>query len=194
MADGCDGFEFDVRRSADGQPVLCHNPESRGKSIDKSPADQLPHLERLSAVFERYQDVAFLDIELKVAGLEKIAADLLRGCRPRNGYLVSSFLPGVLSAVHDEDPSIPLGLICEHKAGLSQGRNLPIDYVIASEELLSPAVFADIKNAAKKIFVWTVNDAAAMTRFHNLGVDGIISDKTKLLCQTLGREGHKSVD
>jgi glycerophosphoryl diester phosphodiesterase len=187
MADGCDGFEFDVRRSADGQAVLCHNPESRGKFIEMSTADELPHLDRLPEVLERYQDAAFLDIELKVFGLEKIVSDLLRRFRPRKGYVVSSFLPGALSVLHDEDPSIPLGLICEHKAGLSQARNLAIDYVIASEELLSQGVITEIKNAAKKSFVWTVNDAAGMKRFHQMGVDGIISDNTQLLCEVFKR-------
>jgi glycerophosphoryl diester phosphodiesterase len=185
LADGCDGFEFDVRRTADGEAVICHNPESKGKFIEKSSADQMPHLDRLPDVLKRYQGSAFLDIELKVAGLEKITSDLLRRFRPRKGYVVSSFLPDVLRAVHDEDPSIPLGLICEHKAALSHSPPLPIDYVIASEDLLTAAVCENIKKAAKKVFVWTVNDAAGMERYRAMGVDGIISDKTKLLSETL---------
>jgi glycerophosphoryl diester phosphodiesterase len=185
LSDGCDGFEFDVRRTADGVGVVWHDPESKGRFIEKSSADQMPHLERLPDVLKRYQDSAFLDIELKVAGLEKITSDLLRRFRPRKGYVVSSFLPDVLRAVHDEDPSIPLGLICEHKAALSHSPHLPIDYVIASEELLTPAVCEDIEKAAKKVFVWTVNNAAGMKRYRQMGVDGIISDKTKLLSETL---------
>ncbi len=89
-------------------------------------------------------DGAFLDIELKVAGLEKITSDLLRRFRPRKGCIVSSFLPDVLHAVHDEDPSIPLGLICEQKAALGHSPPLPIDYVIASEDLLTAAVYENI--------------------------------------------------
>jgi glycerophosphoryl diester phosphodiesterase len=144
----------------------------------------MPHLDRLPDVLKRYQDSAFLDIELKVAGLEKITSDLLRRFRPRKGYVVSSFLPEVLHAVHAEHPSIALGLICEQKAGLSHSPHLPIDYVIASEELLTAAVCEDIKKAAKKVFVWTVNDAAGMKRYGEMGVDGIISDKTRLLSET----------
>lgn len=57
--------------------------------------------------------------------------------------------------------------------------------MIASEELLTTAVCEDIKKAAKKVFVWTVNDAAGMKRYRQMGVDGIISDKAKLLSETL---------
>ena len=185
LADGCDGFEFDVRRTADGMGVIWHDPESAGKNIEESAAAQLPDLVRLEDVVRRYQDSAFLDIELKASGLEKITSELLRRFRPRKGYVVSSFLPEVLRAVHDEDPSIPLGLICEQKAALSHSPHLPIDYVIASEELLTTAVCEDIKKAAKKVFVWTVNDAAGMKRYRQMGVDGIISDKAKLLSETL---------
>jgi len=30
LAQGCDGFEFDVRLSADGQPVICHDTRVHG--------------------------------------------------------------------------------------------------------------------------------------------------------------------
>ena len=43
-----------------------------------------------------------------------------------------------------------------------------------------------VKGAGKKVMVWPVNEAAEMRRFAELGVDGIISDETGLLCRTLG--------
>jgi glycerophosphoryl diester phosphodiesterase len=43
-----------------------------------------------------------------------------------------------------------------------------------------------VKGAGKKVIVWTVNSAEDMRRFAEQGVDGIISDDTKLLVQTLG--------
>src|SRR5882757_9193282 len=75
LAQGCDGFEFDVRLSADGQAVICHNAASHGCEIAASSAQQLA-LPSLDDVLGRYQAQAFLDIELKVPGLEAITAEL----------------------------------------------------------------------------------------------------------------------
>jgi glycerophosphoryl diester phosphodiesterase len=41
--------------------------------------------------------------------------------------------------------------------------------------------------AARKIFVWTVNDKASMLRLADWGVDAILSDKPQLLGKTLAR-------
>jgi glycerophosphoryl diester phosphodiesterase len=38
----------------------------------------------------------------------------------------------------------------------------------------------ELRSAGKQLFVWTINDAAEVQRFRELGVDGIISDDTKL--------------
>ena len=99
--------------------------------------------------------------------------------------MVSSFLTDVLQAVHAEDSSIPLGLICETKAELNRWRELPVAYVIPHWRLLGQELIHELRNAGKKIFVWTVNQEAKMRQFAEWGVDGIISDDTKRLGQTL---------
>jgi glycerophosphoryl diester phosphodiesterase len=185
LADGCDGFEFDVRITADREAIICHDPTSGGIEIAEAAARQLPQLARLADVLSRYQNKAFLDIELKVAGLEKITTDLVRKFIPRRGFVVSSFRPEVIKAVHAEGPDTPLGLICETKAELSRWRHLPIEYVIPHHQLLDADLIRELKAAGKKIFVWTVNDAAEMKRFQEREVDGIISDDTSLLCRSL---------
>src|ERR1700761_4396215 len=78
LTDGCDGFEFDVRLTADGAAVVCHDPQSAGIDIAQAPAEQLPALPRLEDVLARYHEGAFLDVELKVAGLEAMVAAMLR--------------------------------------------------------------------------------------------------------------------
>jgi glycerophosphoryl diester phosphodiesterase len=108
LADGCDGFEFDVHRTADGEAVIWHDAESDGKLIEEASADQLPQLARLEDVLSRYRDSAFLDIELKVAGLEKITSSLLRSYRVEKGFVLSSFLPDVLTALHSENANLRL--------------------------------------------------------------------------------------
>jgi glycerophosphoryl diester phosphodiesterase len=43
----------------------------------------------------------------------------------------------------------------------------------------------DVRLTGKRVLVWTVNASADMKRFAESDVDGIISDKTSLLCRTL---------
>ena len=185
LADGCDGFEFDVRLSADGEPVVCHDPQTGGIEIARASGEQLAALPQLQDVLARYQTRAFLDVELKVLGLEKITAALLRKSPPRRGFVVSSFLPEVLRAFQAEDSAIPLGLICETKDELSLWRKLPIEYVIPHHKLADAALIRKIRTAGKRMFVWTVNAPADMRRFAESGVDGIISDDTGLLHRLL---------
>jgi len=184
LADGCDGFEFDVRLTADGEAVVCHDPKAAGLEISRATAKQVSQLLRLRDVLQRYRD-SFLDIELKVKGLERITLDLFLRHKPRRGFVVSSFIPGALKSLHALDPAIPLGLICESKTQLRLWSELPVEYVIPHHELASLELVRKIKGAGKKVIVWTVNGPADMQRFAEYRVDGIISDDTSLLCRTL---------
>jgi glycerophosphoryl diester phosphodiesterase len=185
LADGCDGFEFDVRLSEDEEAVVCHDAKVSGYDVARTPAKQLSQLPRLRDVLQRYRD-SFLDIELKVKGLERITLDLFLRHKPRRGFVVSSFIPGVLKALRAGDPTIPLGLICESPTQLRYWSELPIQYVIAQDKLVEPELIRKVKGAGKKVIVWTVNAAEDMQRFAEGGVEGIISDDTNLLCRTLG--------
>ncbi len=187
LASGCDGFEFDVRLTADGQAVVCHDEKIRGLEVAHSQAQQLD-LPFLHEILTRYQGSAFLDVELKVPGLEAITVDLLRKLFPARGFVVSSFLPDVLQTLHGLDASIPLGLICETRVQLSRWRELPIEHVIPHFTLISEDVVSEIKAAGKKTFVWTVNVTAEMKRFSQWGADGIISDDPEQLALALGRQ------
>jgi glycerophosphoryl diester phosphodiesterase len=185
LADGCDGFEFDVRLTVDLEAVVCHDEKIGRDKIERATAKEVSQLPRLRDVLQRYRD-SFLDIELKVKGLERTVVDLFLRLKPRKGCVVSSFLPGALKSLHAEDSTIPLGLICESKTQLRSWSELPVNYVIPHHELLDADLVRKVKGAGKKIIVWTVNDPAAMLQFTEWGVDGIISDDTKLLVQTLG--------
>jgi len=190
LADGCDGFEFDVRLTRDDVAVIYHDEKVRLLKIAHNSADKLKRLPRLRDVIAQYKQKAFLDIELKVPGLERITAQLLEKSGQSLGYVVSSFLPEVLRTVHEIGPQIPLGLICEKPAELARWTELPTQYVMISRKLALPDTIDRLKTAGKKVFVWTVNDAAEMIRFAQSGVDGLISDKTELLCRTIKIESR----
>ena len=184
LQQGCDGFEFDVRRSADGKAVVCHDPMIRGVAIAKTPAAVLA-VPTLGDVLRLFGGRAFLDIELKVSGLEAEAIALLRGHSPRKGYVVSSFKPEVLTAIHGCDPTIPLGFIWDRRDELNRWQELPVAWVIPQYELADQTLIEQVRASGKKVMVWTVNREDRMRRFAELGVDAVISDQTELAAQVL---------
>jgi glycerophosphoryl diester phosphodiesterase len=182
---GCDGFEFDVRLTADNHAVICHGHRFASITIAKATVTRLRTLPLLEDVLERYASRAFLDIELKVPGIELQLLNMISKFPPQRGYVVSSFLPNVLIDLRSRSQSVPLGIICETRKQLSVWRDLPIRYVIAHERLITSELLRDVHEAGKKIFAWTINRKASMIRLANSGVDGIVSDKTDLLVKTL---------
>jgi glycerophosphoryl diester phosphodiesterase len=181
---GCDGFEFDVRRSADERAVICHDPVARGMEIAENPAAALA-LPSLSQILRSFGGRAFLDIELKVGGLEQETVASLRAHPPQKGYVVSSFLPEVLTPLHELDKNIPLGFLCEKREELRRWRELPVAWVIPQFKLADRALIGQVHEAGKKVMVWTVNRAEQMRQFAQWGVDGIISDQTEQLAGSL---------
>jgi glycerophosphoryl diester phosphodiesterase len=181
---GCDGFEFDVRRSVDGVAVVCHDPTAGGLKIDATPATRLA-LPTLDQVLQQFSSRAFLDIELKVPGLESQTVATIREHPPTKGYVVSSFQPKVLSAVRSRDPLIPLGLLWERQGPMTLS-DPSFDWLIPHFRLVEQSLIAQAHAVGRKVIVWTANDANRMRELAARGVDAIISDETELLVKTLG--------
>lgn len=184
MQHGCDGFEFDVRLSADELAVICHDATIGGMEIGKTASRSLA-LPTLEDVLRQFAHRAFLDIELKVAGLERLLLAELREFPPQKGYVVSSFLPDVLTAIHDLDPAVPLGFLCDSQDQLRDWRETPAEWVIPHFKLTDRELVELVHAAGKRIMVWTVNRAGRMREFTGWGVDAIISDDTELLIRSL---------
>jgi glycerophosphoryl diester phosphodiesterase len=98
---------------------------------------------------------------------------------------VSSFLPDVLIDLRARSQSIPLGIICETRRQLAHWPDLPVQFVIVQEQLVTSQLIQNAHQAGKAVFAWTVNNKKSMTHLANIGIDGIISDKTDLLVATL---------
>jgi len=204
---GCDGFEFDGRLTADGRAVICHDPKFCGVPVAKSNYQMLIDVAgkrgREIAVLEdvlRLGKRAFLNIELKVAGAEELVLELLKKQAAEKGVIVSSFLPKVIERLGELGAEAPLGLICENPRQLAKWKELPIQALMLKRTLVNRRVIERIRTTPLKqkegvngapetpprIFVWTVNSAREMSKFAEMGLDGIISDDTKLLVKTLG--------
>jgi glycerophosphoryl diester phosphodiesterase len=202
VENGCDGFEFDVRLTVDFEAIVVHDAKISGVPVASHTFHRLSVLDRgtepryrlprLEEVMGRYAGSAFLDIELKVAGLESIVIAQLKRFAPRRGYVLSSFQPEVLLALAEQDSSLPLGLIAGDHWMLSRWRELPVEYVIPKYPLIRSALVEECHGAGRKLFAWTVNDVRTMRRMAELEVDGIISDDTKLLVETVRKAASKA--
>jgi len=188
LVHGCDGFEFDVRKTADGRAVISHDPSIHGIEIQSASQGELADLATLGEVLSRYAANAFLDIELKVAGLEENVVDALRAHPPRRGFLVSSFIPEVLDTLVALDPHVPLGLLCEHPSQLANWEASPAQFVLPHFPLIDSALSKKVHASGKKIFAWTVNSPKTMRQLREWGIDGVISDETEALVATLKKD------
>jgi len=189
---GVDGFEFDVRSTRTKQSIVCHDrkfnrlpvrtrtmEQIRAKcSVDGSPPC-------LDDVLERYSRSAFLNIEVKVRGMEQVVVQAVRQFPPQRGYFISSFLPSVVRRLHALDGSLVLGAISKSYWHLRRWKTLPVSYVVPHYGLLTPKLVDELHSAGKTVITWTVNDPRKMLSAAGMGVDGIISDDTKLLVKTL---------
>ena len=181
---GCDGFEFDVRLTGCGRSLVCHDPKVDGVVVAQATATQLLHLPVLEDVLQRYGQKAFLDIELKVPGLESKVLNSLREYRIEEDYVVSSFLPEVVMELKTRSAMVQAGIICDEPKQLAGWRELTVEYVIPHCSLVTRKLVQEVHSADRKLLTWTVNDPEVMLRLADWGVDGIISDETELLVET----------
>jgi glycerophosphoryl diester phosphodiesterase len=181
---GCDGFEFDVRLTADNVPVIVHDAEYLGREVARTRMADL-RLLTLDQVLARYAESAFLDIEVKVPGLEEQVSELTARQRFSSGCVVSSFLPEVLTNLHARDATLPLGFLCDQENLVTLWRDLPIRYFIPHYQLLNRALVDEVQSSERKVLTWTVNRSEDMLRLAGWGVDGLISDDPHRLVTTL---------
>jgi glycerophosphoryl diester phosphodiesterase len=183
---GCDGFEFDVRLTADSRSIISHDPKLAGIEISCATYTQIypraggpPSLEHVLA---RFASRAFLDIELKVPGLEDAVVACLQESPARRGYVVSSFFPEIVRALAER--GLAAGFVCDTQRELARWTGLPGQYVMPHYKLVDRHLVEEIHTSGRKLFVWTANDERQMHRLAEWGVDAIISDDTELLART----------
>ena len=193
LGQGADGVELDVRQSGDGQLVVIHSSVVGGLLVKSTPFDQFKDLGdgREVPLFEdllkQFSGRTFLDIELKEAGFEEQAIELINRHASVKDVMISGLKTDILNTVHEIQPDIRLGFIYNRTQEEESRHNSPIDYVIPQFRLASRELIEEVHEEDLKVIAWTVNDKSEMRRLVALGVDGIITDEPGLLAEVLGR-------
>lgn len=197
LGDGADALEFDVRATADGVPVVIHDPtvdrttNGRGLvsamtagalgALDAGRGERIP---RLEAVLERYAD-ALLLIEIKETRAAGPALAALQRTGAERRVLVGSFVRGALRPFRRAGVptaasrgGVALALVTSRLGLTPRGS----DAAFAVPERRGRIHVVDerfvraARRAGRPVHVWTVNAPQDAKRLRALGVCGIITD------------------
>jgi len=188
---GADWVELDIRRAADGEIVVHHDPvTSEGHRISETASDKLPkYVPTLAQALEACEGMG-VNIEIK----NEIAEDdfdpdhlmvprtieVARAHLTRDRTLISSFDMSALNAVHDLDPNMPTGFLTAEDLGaeVAVGRAAAHAHVAINpaDEIVTERWVAHAAAAGLTVNVWTVDDPKRMQELASFGVDGIITN------------------
>ncbi|MGL4425412.1 MAG: glycerophosphodiester phosphodiesterase [Cetobacterium sp.] len=204
IVDGCDGFEFDVQQTKDGELVVFHDwtleRTSNGtgylrdhnldelKKLDvgswfdeKFSGERIPTLKE---VLDIIPDNFLINIELKEEysrerGTETLLSDVIKNYKHKN-IIVSSFSHNLLKNLKELDDSIKIGLLVEsHLLNLDKYID-NLGFEIAAYHPSKNFIFIkDIEYLSAKnieINVWTVNSIIDIKNLKKMGVTRVITN------------------
>jgi glycerophosphoryl diester phosphodiesterase len=184
---GAHGIEFDVRQCRDGQIVVIHDEtvdrttNGRGRVSDLS-YDELRQFDAgfgepiplLSDVLDQFGTCCMLNIELKDPGIAKEVKRLILERRLEHHVIVSCFDWQELAAAV---PEIPVALLTSKLENLIvTAKNLNAAAIHPRKDCVTASLIETAREAKLQVNVWTVNDPAEISRFRDLGADGIFTD------------------
>jgi glycerophosphoryl diester phosphodiesterase len=202
---GCSWVEFDVRLTADGVPVLCHDPRL-DRTTDGSGAVSAMSFgavrdcdsggwfgaefagERIPTLKEALSLAAELglaaNIELKsdrggeYATAAAVAAALQRLGDAAPPVLVSSFQQPAVAAMRDLAPHVARGVLFRivPRGWAEIAHHLGCAAIGADHRRLSPRRIAAIRTAGYPLLAYTVNDPARARLLYAWGVTSVFSD------------------
>ena len=207
---GCDGIEFDVHLSADGQVVIIHderlNRTTNGdgwvkdytlaqlKALDASATYKgvygvcpIPTLEEYYQMLAGHPQV-ITNIELKTGvfeypELEKKVLDIIDRFDRRATTIISSFNHFSILRMKALAADIKTAFLEESwiiDMGAYTARH-GVDCIHPFFCNLTPQHFAEMKANGREVNTWTVNEKEHMQQLLALGVDGIITNHPDLL-------------
>jgi glycerophosphoryl diester phosphodiesterase len=204
LAHDVDMIEFDVlSENIDGSGLLlvAHDYEDMRSRTPLTLEEALGHLAG--------EDFAHVDIDLdvKIPGYELQVVDALRAAGLIERTLVSGMYPSALARVRAAEPSLRLGLSVPRvrrdyttdlltaipalamltgyramlprraRAALETGA---VDAIMAHWRVVTPALVRAVEQGGGELYVWTVDDAALVSKLTQMGVGGIITNDPRL--------------
>lgn len=207
---GCDWVEFDVRLTADGGLVLCHDDwldrttDAKGRISDRSlrevrqvdagtwysqafAGEQIPTLEEALTLCAELGLGANVEIKaergLAVPTAVAVSASLARLGGVLGPVLVSSFISEALAEMRELAPQVPRGLLLKllSRGWAGLAARLDCTTVNFDHRRLSAGLVATIRAAGYPVLAYTVNDPARARLLLDWGVTSVFSDAPDII-------------
>jgi glycerophosphoryl diester phosphodiesterase len=207
---GCTWIEFDVRLTADGGLVICHDDrlerttDGRGRVLAQTLAaiheldagkwfaaefagEHMPTLEQTLALC---RDSALgANIEIKAergygrATAAAVAACLVRFAGGSPPVLVSSFLAEAVSEIAERAPDAARGMLFRKIPRDWQGiaESLGCSTINADQLYLSERVISEVRSRGYPLLAYTVNEPARARQLFAWGVTSVFSDAPDII-------------
>ena len=201
---GADGIEFDVQLSADGWPVVIHDAKverttnghgrvqnqtvAELQGLDAGEGQSIPTLDE---VFETFGPNFLYNVELKTAafrdnGLAAAVADRIQAHHLERQTIVSSFNPWAVRWARRHLTQTTWVAHISYKLGLKYKCLLAASQAAHPHYRMVDASYVAWANKMGwRVHVWTVDDLAEAQRLVDFGVQAIITNKPKLLRESL---------
>lgn len=209
LKQGADTLELDVRATADGRPVVVHDPtlaRTTGdpRAVAELRADELASLDHpsrpptLDAVFERYGERTRYLIDLKDPDptweLEVVRSVERHGLDDR--CTLQSFDPEGLGRVHRHAPGLPFVLL--YRRATSVGLDLDAVPSFASgigpwHPVVDAALVDGAVARGLAVRPWTVDDAPEVHRLAALGVRHVVTNRPDVVVAAYSAASTRAV-
>jgi glycerophosphoryl diester phosphodiesterase len=182
-----DMIEFDVRRTKDQRYVIHHDPRIAGKPLNELTSSEVREIARamgfhvpgLEEALHLVRGRIGVDIELKEEGYERKVLERICDALPDTDYIVSSFHAGSISAVKRHRPGVRTGFIFKDAGALTPDvLEGDTDWMLPVQILVDDDLLLRLRQAGKRIAVWTVNETQKMKwLLEDDRIDGIVTDR-----------------
>ncbi|MFC4258677.1 glycerophosphodiester phosphodiesterase [Marinobacter lacisalsi] len=214
ITDGADFLEVDVRMTADGTLILWHDADlqrvyGRPERISELSWAEIRTLDAgawFSPVFagERILTLTelielargrvnlFLDLkpDHKSRDLAREVVSVLRREDALEGTVIAAAERHVLNDARAMEPSLRTALLAEFVIGPL--RDEQFDILGLRYNRITPGAVARARQLGYELYVWTVNQPEDMSKFIDMGVDSIITDRPDVLARILAERKQLS--
>jgi glycerophosphoryl diester phosphodiesterase len=210
-------LETDARATRDGALIAIHDAQLDRVTEERGSIGELDHAEvaaaliagreeipTLQSLFERFPEVCF-NIDIKSEAAIRPLVELIRSMNAYDRVCVAAFSdrrmrtfrrlmprpvatasgPVEVAVTRFLPGRLPVDVLARGQAAVLQVPHHFRGLRVPTERLLAQA-----HAAGRQVHVWTVDDPRRMTELLDLGVDGLMTDRTDLLRDVLIRRGQ----